>query len=376
MTVIVTATANHQAYMTFCQQDPGTDRVCYDDGGTEMVTRRAPDGKFTIVSRRDNLYPAATDQQRMNFSFPGVMTPAVASAPGANDPVNRALPQDCSIDGRLKGVPLGTAEFRRAVSTFPGHQCLSTGPKGTFLVTIDGMRPFNPAPAAPTPLAYGPAAGGAVAAIPASNSDMEAVFKMQGIFGRAGFVCHDDGVNAMAHLAGLPGVNAFGAAHREQTADWMQKGIDDFNRKVGQVGADKACATTEMDMGQTETLTSVGPVAPAPVAPPPPPAAPVSYAPPHYEHGTCYLSVAGRVVLDGACHYSIDHDGSLYVGSPGDAVFSYVNLNGDGTANASWNNGASHAHDDLGTVTRKGGCWSNAAAKICAWKPGTQPTGE
>jgi hypothetical protein len=84
-----------------------------------MVTRRAPDGKFTILSRRDNLFPAATDAQRMNHSFPGVTTPAA------------------------------------------------------------------PAAAAPPP-AFGPVAGSAVAPIPASNSDMEAVFKMQGIFGPPG----------------------------------------------------------------------------------------------------------------------------------------------------------------------------------------------
>jgi hypothetical protein len=57
-------------------------------------------------------------------------------------------------------------------------------------------------------------------------------------------------------------------------------------------------------------------------------------------------------------------------------IFAYVNLDLDHrSASASWNGleHASHAQENLGTMTRQGGCWVNDAARICAWKPGTRP---
>jgi hypothetical protein len=54
--------------------------------------------------------------------------------------------------------------------------------------------------------------------------------------------------------------------------------------------------------------------------------------------------------------------------------FAYVFPEG-GTATASWNGtipGATHAHTDLGTLTREGACWVNEQAKVCAWRPGTR----
>ena len=49
--------------------------------------------------------------------------------------------------------------------------------------------------------------------------------------------------------------------------------------------------------------------------------------------------------------------------------FATVQLNKDaGTAAGFWNGkeAESHAHDDLGTLTRKGACWSNSRAAVCA----------
>jgi hypothetical protein len=48
--------------------------------------------------------------------------------------------QDCSIDGRLKGVKIGTEQFRKAVSTFPHQACVASGPNGVFLVTVHGVQ--------------------------------------------------------------------------------------------------------------------------------------------------------------------------------------------------------------------------------------------
>jgi hypothetical protein len=98
-----------------------------------------------------------------------------------------------------------------------------------------------------------------------------------------------------------------------------------------------------------------------------------------YSRGICLFSYGSEVQLNGPCEYTLDKDGSLYVSdvpaSKGN-LFAYVNLNGDGTADASWNGGggASHAHDPLGTMTRKGGCWGNDLNVVCVWKVGTRPS--
>jgi hypothetical protein len=106
------------------------------------------------------------------------------------------------------------------------------------------------------------------------------------------------------------------------------------------------------------------------------PAAPVAHAD-ALRNGQCYLSVDGKVVLDGACKYSIAKDGSLgFQNNAKGDIFGMLDMNGDGTANGVWNQGAgSHAHTPLGSnaMTRKGGCWSNDAAKLCVWAPGARP---
>jgi hypothetical protein len=103
--------------------------------------------------------------------------------------------------------------------------------------------------------------------------------------------------------------------------------------------------------------------------------APAAHADP-LRSGQCYLSVDGKVALDGACKYSIEKDGSIGFQTPGRGdLFGMLDLNGGGTAKGYWNEGAgSHAHSPLGgALTRRGGCWSNDAAKLCVWAPGTRP---
>ena len=47
----------------------------------------------------------------------------------------------------------------------------------------------------------------------------------------------------------------------------------------------------------------------------------------------------------------------------------------EGNVTANWNGleRHSHAHGQFGAVVRRGGCWINADARICAWKRGTRP---
>lgn len=86
--------------------------------------------------------------------------------------------------------------------------------------------------------------------------------------------------------------------------------------------------------------------------------------------GRCLLVVKGKTYISGSCKIEMDTDGSFRIyekRTPG--YFAYVNMSDDG-AEGFWNGSRSstHAHDPLGTLTRKGACWSNATAKVCAWQ--------
>ncbi|HMN72424.1 MAG TPA: hypothetical protein PKA55_11220 [Rhodoblastus sp.] len=81
----------------------------------------------------------------------------------------------------------------------------------------------------------------------------------------------------------------------------------------------------------------------------------------------CTLVVKGKTYIDGQCQFDADPDGSFRIN--GKDYFAYVNANPGGkTAEASWNADprSTHAHASLGTLTRKGACWENANARICA----------
>ena len=93
--------------------------------------------------------------------------------------------------------------------------------------------------------------------------------------------------------------------------------------------------------------------------------------------GECLISVKGRTYLDGPCPILLQPGGSFQAGNGrGGTYFATVDVDGaTGTARANWNgrNAESHAHDPLGTMKRDAGCWSNASAKVCAWRAGTRP---
>jgi hypothetical protein len=79
----------------------------------------------------------------------------------------------------------------------------------------------------------------------------------------------------------------------------------------------------------------------------------------------CKFTVAGKTYLNGRCNFEADPDGSFRLWDDVHTV--YVNVDGD-AAEASWNKNPKsfHADSPLGTLTRKGACWQNATAQICA----------
>lgn len=82
---------------------------------------------------------------------------------------------------------------------------------------------------------------------------------------------------------------------------------------------------------------------------------------------SCTLVVKGKSYIEGECLFEADPDGSFRISAKD--YFAYVNVNAGGkTAEASWNAdpSATHAHASLGMLTRKGACWENANAKVCA----------
>lgn len=97
--------------------------------------------------------------------------------------------------------------------------------------------------------------------------------------------------------------------------------------------------------------------------------------------GDCSLTVDGKTYVDikRTCRIDMDADGSFTINVVGDGeraprrfYFAYLSTNGDGTARVSWNGHPEslHAHAELGEdFRRKGGCWSNRRAKICAFAP-------
>ena len=93
----------------------------------------------------------------------------------------------------------------------------------------------------------------------------------------------------------------------------------------------------------------------------------------HARPVSCSLDVAGRAVFAGGdCDFSAHgRDGSFQLTAPRGDYFVQLNMDAPGVAKGYWNGWGrgSHAHDDLGTLTRDRAdpaCWSNNAARVCA----------
>ncbi|PJG54653.1 hypothetical protein CVM73_13395 [Bradyrhizobium forestalis] len=90
--------------------------------------------------------------------------------------------------------------------------------------------------------------------------------------------------------------------------------------------------------------------------------------------GRCLVVVKGRTYLKGMCEIDVQAGGSFTVGVSDQARskhFAYVALDAEtGKARGFWNGAAAEdrAHEGLGELKRRGACWSNARARICAWK--------
>jgi hypothetical protein len=83
------------------------------------------------------------------------------------------------------------------------------------------------------------------------------------------------------------------------------------------------------------------------------------------QQAMCKFVVEGKTIISGRCNFESDPDGSFRMWDNVHTV--YLNVDGK-TAEASWNKNPKsfHADSPLGTFTRKGTCWENATAQICA----------
>jgi len=90
-------------------------------------------------------------------------------------------------------------------------------------------------------------------------------------------------------------------------------------------------------------------------------------APP--QKARCLLHVDGRQIVNGPCTFTpIDDSGSFQILQSAPRYFAYVIVDGN-MAHGYWNGTpkADHAHDPLGDLKKRGACWSNQRACVCAW---------
>jgi hypothetical protein len=87
--------------------------------------------------------------------------------------------------------------------------------------------------------------------------------------------------------------------------------------------------------------------------------------------GKCLLEVNEKKYINGACIIDMDQDGSFLIKpvSKKPTYFAIVNVEKN-TGVGYWNEepNSTHAHTSLGDLKKKGGCWQNENAKVCAWK--------
>ena len=85
----------------------------------------------------------------------------------------------------------------------------------------------------------------------------------------------------------------------------------------------------------------------------------------------CELTVEGRTYIRGPCTYAPNGtDGSFVITEIARRpYFAYLLVDGE-AAYGHWNEtrGAERAHTDLGRMWRRGACWQNRRARICAWQ--------
>ena len=90
----------------------------------------------------------------------------------------------------------------------------------------------------------------------------------------------------------------------------------------------------------------------------------------------CLLEVDGKKFIDGVCRMTPGEHGGFELGTFGPSgdlqYLAIVSLAGPGRAEGFWNEarGAARARTPLGALAPAGACWTNAHARVCAWKIG------
>lgn len=86
--------------------------------------------------------------------------------------------------------------------------------------------------------------------------------------------------------------------------------------------------------------------------------------------GKCLLEVENTKYINGPCEITMGKGGTFQISTlKKGGYFAQVMIDDDG-AEGHWNGepGAGHAHERLGALKQKGGCWQNSTAKVCAWR--------
>jgi hypothetical protein len=101
---------------------------------------------FVIVARASFPLASLCSAQAVSNapSSPSNMSCTTAMALYAAICVPTPAPIDCDVDGRLKGVKIGSELWRQTIVTFPGHRCLDRGPNGVFISDIHGTKRISP----------------------------------------------------------------------------------------------------------------------------------------------------------------------------------------------------------------------------------------
>jgi hypothetical protein len=94
----------------------------------------------------------------------------------------------------------------------------------------------------------------------------------------------------------------------------------------------------------------------------------LSVSPAAAASGTCLIEVSGRAVLNGPCRIDIGQGGNFTAGN--NVYFAQMVVEAPGQGTGYWNEepGATHAHSTLGPMVRRGACWENSEARVCAWR--------
>lgn len=87
--------------------------------------------------------------------------------------------------------------------------------------------------------------------------------------------------------------------------------------------------------------------------------------------GKCLLEVNEKKYINGACIIDMEQDGSFLIKSSSKNLTYFAIVNVEKNSGVGyWNKepNSTHAHASLGDLKKKGGCWQNETARICAWK--------